>query len=68
MSKPERVAVAAGAGEQAGADGAAGRAGEHAPGAGSRRLRGAAATPPEDCITSGAGSPAAAAASPSRPR
>ena len=40
MSMPERVAVAGRAGEQAGADRAAGRAGEDAPGAGARRLGG----------------------------
>ena len=33
-----------------------------------RAASAAGATPPEDCITSGSGRPAAAAASPSRPR
>ena len=64
----EGVAVAAGAGQQRGADRAAGRAGEDAPGAGPRRLGGARRRRRRTASQPVSGSPAAAAASPSRPR
>ena len=49
--------------EQRGADRAPGRAREDAPGAGPRGFGGRRRSPPEDCITSGSGSPARRAAS-----
>ena len=67
MSSPIALPSPRDAGEQAGADRAAGRPGEDAPGAGARRLRGG-----RDAAGGlhhqRRGQAAAAAASPSRPR
>ena len=58
MSMPSALPSPDSVRQQAGADRAAGRPGEDAPGPGARPPRSAGATPPEDFITSGSGQPA----------
>ena len=68
MSSPTTSPSPDGPGQQPGADGAAGGAREHAPGAGGGRLVDAGARPPEESITVGLGQPALGHASASRRR